>query len=84
MLGRFVKSYYTCRMNIYVSTVNGIVNDRGFTSLKDICEAIGVPYGTASHGKRRWVRNSLTVDIKKIEVVKIKGRNGSNNLVPAR
>lgn len=67
---------------MFVITVNGVVKDKAYTSLKGACEAAGVDYFVASRGKREFKDikggNAIETVITEVEVVKIKGRGNKN------
>lgn len=61
-------------MKLFIISINGKVEDKGYTSLKWACNHAGVSYSTAIYGKRIFTKGDNVVIITEIEVVKIKGR----------
>lgn len=57
-------------MIIYVLTIAGQTENKGFTSLKGLCNHYSLSYYSASRGKRSWGDKTIIT----IEVTKIRGR----------
>lgn len=51
---------------------NGIISEKGYTSLKRACEELGVGYSSALYGKRKWIDADVIKEIREIEIVKQK------------
>jgi hypothetical protein len=61
-------------MRAYISIIGGKVLVESYTSLSLICKNVGVSYNSAVRGKRVWVLDGVILEIKEIDVIKIKGR----------
>lgn len=61
-------------MKSYIIIVNKEVSPLSYTSLLQTCNEAGVPYNSATRGKRQWVKKGVLIEIKEIEVIKIRGR----------
>ncbi len=61
-------------MKVYICITNRIVAEHGYTSLLGACESLGVPYDSASKGKRVWAKPGEIKEIEEIVIVKIKNR----------
>jgi len=61
-------------MKVYIIIKNKDVSEFGYTSLAETCDKGGVSYDSAVRGKRIWIVKGDVVEIKEIEIVKIKGR----------
>ena len=61
-------------MKVFIGINNNIINDTGFTSLLGVSDEMGVPYDSAVRGKRKWIKGNDLIEIKEIEIVKIKNR----------
>lgn len=46
----------------------------GYTSLAYTCEILNVSYDSATRGKRHWLNDNQALEIKEVQVVKIKNR----------
>lgn len=61
-------------MKVYVGLKDLEIYTLAYTSLISICKDLGVSYNSASTGKRVWVKDGVIIQIKDVEVVKIKNR----------
>lgn len=73
---------YICAMKVYIGIDNGVIRDKGHTSLEAMCRDMKVSYDSAVRGKRVWVDSTkesiahppVVREIKEVDVEKIKGR----------
>lgn len=64
---------------MFIALIDNDVFKDAHTSLKGICEAIGVSYSVASRGKRVFIDNQdRIIKIAEVQIIKVKGR-GRNN-----
>lgn len=61
-------------MRAYLGIINGKIDSEGSTSLKLICDKVGVSYNSAVRGKRHWSKDNIHTEVLELEIVKIKGR----------
>jgi len=69
----------------YVISINGIVCNEVYTTLKDACESLGVSYQMALRGKREFKKGLITDGVIEKSFAKVmQGRNvyktGFNNV----
>lgn len=62
-------------MIIYVLCVDNEVQNNSYTSLKSLCEDSGVSYGSASKGKRIWIKGGVKWVVIETTLIKVKGRS---------
>lgn len=55
-------------------TIDGVIADFAFTTLRPLCKFYNVSYSSASRGKRSWNTKLGLVVIKDITVKRIEGR----------
>lgn len=65
---------YICIMKAYLKIINGIIIPEVHTSLVVVCNDLGVSYDSAARGKRHWLTDNKLIEIKELEIIKIKGR----------
>lgn len=61
-------------MKAYLGFKNNELNNIGFTSLIGVCNEMNVSYDSAARGKRKWINENDVIEIKEINIVKIKNR----------
>ena len=61
-------------MKIYIGIRNYVSEKDCYTSLSAISEKLGVSYDSALKGKRMWLLGDDFVEIKELELHKIRGR----------
>lgn len=64
---------YIWQMKAFVASINNKIHPNAFTSLKKLCEAIGISYSSASKGRRLFVNDSDNIiAIGEVSITKIK------------
>jgi hypothetical protein len=61
-------------MKVYIILKEGKLGDVCYTSLEGVCGEGGVSYDSALRGKRKWIVGGFFVEIKELDVEKIRGR----------
>jgi hypothetical protein len=64
-------------MRLFGITVNGVMKEEVYTTLKKACDEAGVSYSSASKGKRVFVEMVRMVVITELSVVKMKGKENN-------
>ena len=64
-------------VRIFMVSINNQMEGAA-TTLKGACGMSGINYSTASRGRRKFIRKDSFIEIKEVNLIKVKGRENNH------